>query len=97
MFEGSTGQTNATAAESFSGVIDRLAFAPITTVVALIEMTRKLYPDRFAFRAKGLDRLAGTDALRLAIEAGTPFRDIVASWQTGLKAYLERRKTYLLY
>ena len=43
------------------------------------------------------DRLAGTDQLRRAIQAGTPVRDIVDAWQPDLQRYRARREPYLLY
>lgn len=43
------------------------------------------------------DKLAGTDQLRLAIEAGKTKEEIIASWQEDLLAYKKMRKNYLLY
>jgi uncharacterized protein YbbC (DUF1343 family) len=43
------------------------------------------------------DKVNGTDATRLALQAGTPAREIVASWKTGEEAFRNLRKKYLLY
>jgi uncharacterized protein YbbC (DUF1343 family) len=43
------------------------------------------------------DHVAGTDALRLALQAGQTPDQIIASWQTGLMAFREARRPYLLY
>jgi uncharacterized protein YbbC (DUF1343 family) len=43
------------------------------------------------------DRLAGTDILRLQLEAGYSEDAIRASWQADLEAFRERRRPYLLY
>lgn len=58
------------------------------------------------FRSKGLeffnspafmDKLAGTDQLRLQIEQGQSEAQIRQSWQSGLQVFLNTRKAYLLY
>jgi uncharacterized protein YbbC (DUF1343 family) len=43
------------------------------------------------------DLLAGTDQLRLALEAGTPVADIVASWAPEVQRFRAQRARYLLY
>jgi uncharacterized protein YbbC (DUF1343 family) len=43
------------------------------------------------------DHIAGTDALRLALQNGKTPEDIIASWQPGLTAFREARRPYLLY
>jgi uncharacterized protein YbbC (DUF1343 family) len=43
------------------------------------------------------DHIAGTDALRLALQSGKTPEDIIASWQPGLTAFREARRPYLLY
>jgi uncharacterized protein YbbC (DUF1343 family) len=50
------------------------------------------------FNSNGFfDLLAGTDQLRLAIEAGESEAEIKATWSIELGNYLEVRKKYLLY
>lgn len=44
-----------------------------------------------------MDKLAGTDQLRLAIQAGKSEEVIRQSWQQGLANYKKQRKPYLLY
>ncbi|MDT0595360.1 exo-beta-N-acetylmuramidase NamZ family protein [Glaciecola petra] len=44
-----------------------------------------------------MDKLAGTDQLRLAIEAGKTVDEIKANWQADLDAYKQMRQQYLLY
>jgi uncharacterized protein YbbC (DUF1343 family) len=43
------------------------------------------------------DKVNGTDATRLAIQAGTPAREIVASWKPGEEKFRQDRAKYLLY
>jgi uncharacterized protein YbbC (DUF1343 family) len=43
------------------------------------------------------DKLAGTDKLRLQLQNRLPVNEIYASWNSGLRAFLTKRKKYLLY
>ena len=43
------------------------------------------------------DKVNGTDATRLALQAGTPAANIVASWKAGEDAFRQLRQKYLLY
>ncbi len=51
----------------------------------------------FFERADFMDKLAGTDKLRLAIEAGQTEQQIKQSWQADLSAFKRKRTPYLLY
>jgi uncharacterized protein YbbC (DUF1343 family) len=51
----------------------------------------------FFTNARFFDKLAGTDQLRLAIEAGKSKDEIIATWQADLTAFKTLRKKYLLY
>jgi uncharacterized protein YbbC (DUF1343 family) len=44
-----------------------------------------------------MDKLAGTDKLRIAIEDGVPIDEIRQSWQADLAKYNKMKKPYLLY
>jgi len=54
-------------------------------------------PDTGKFFNNFFDKLAGTDKLRKAIEAGQSEAQIRASWQEDLNKYAEKRKNYLIY
>jgi len=43
------------------------------------------------------DHIAGSDALRLALQKGETPEQIISSWQAGLTAFREARRPYLLY
>jgi len=51
----------------------------------------------FFSRATFMDKLAGTDKLRKAVEQGQTERKIRQSWQQGLNDFIDQRKPYLLY
>ena len=78
-------------------VLDRGAYRPVETALEVVKTIRDAYPEKFVFDAHYFDRVMGTAKIREALEAGRPVKDIVASWQSGLKEFAESRKPYLLY
>ena len=79
--------------------------APLTAInFYAIEALRKLAGlDLFAEAVEAkksfnmFDKVNGTDQMRLALQAGTPAREIVASWRAGEEAFRKQRAKYLLY
>jgi uncharacterized protein YbbC (DUF1343 family) len=87
-------------------VLDRDAFRPVLTGVALIQVFRHANPAGFAWRQPPyeyerdklpIDILAGSDILRQQIESDLPPRQIAASWSDDERAFEKTRKKFLLY
>jgi uncharacterized protein YbbC (DUF1343 family) len=87
-------------------VIDRPAFRPVETGVALLAAFRAADPDRFRWRdppyeyeaeKMPIDILAGSSELREHVEGGVSARDIARSWETSVAAFSKIRERYLLY
>lgn len=78
-------------------VTDRRRYDPTAVAVHLLAAIRTVHGDRFGWIPKHFDRLAGTDGLRTAIDAGTAPAEIVAGWEPGLAAFARRRAPFLLY
>ena len=87
-------------------VIDREAFKPVLTGIALIDTFRRQDPARFAWRQPPyeyehdklpIDILAGSDGLRKQIEGGMPLDAIASSWHGDEQAFRSLRTPYLLY
>ncbi len=78
-------------------VLDRGAYRPVETALSVVKAIRDAYPEKFKFDAHYFDRVMGTSKVREALEAGRPVKEIVASWQAGLKEFAESRRPYLLY
>ena len=53
--------------------------------------------DGFITSPSFFDKLAGTDALRLALEAGTPLTELKATWANQHAAFFEAARPHLLY
>lgn len=85
-------------------VTDRDAYRPVESVARLIDTIRRLHPAEFRFTGNSeaapgifwLDRLAGTDRLRRAMESGT-LDAFLAEWRRGAAEFQVARGRYLLY
>ena len=87
-------------------VTDRRMFQPVRTHLALLEAIRAQSTEHFAWRTEtyefvsdpiAFDLLIGSSRERLALEAGTPWREIVETWKPEEEAFAERRAPYLIY
>lgn len=87
-------------------VTDRSVFEPVRTALMLLSELYRLDPVRFAWREPPyeyeqekmpVDILAGTDALRHAIEAGTAPNVIARRWNDEVDDFIKARKPFLLY
>ena len=87
-------------------VTDWDRFRSFAAYLALIIEARRQAPRRFRWKRPPyefqwkklpIDLLCGTDAIRLAIERGTPLARLEASWRPGLAAFARARRPYLLY
>lgn len=81
-------------------------FWPVRTGLAVLAAMRELSGTRFAWRTEeyefvtdrpAIDLLFGSDRERLALEAGTPWRDIAEAWVPEESAFVEERREFLLY
>lgn len=87
--------------ETVSGVrftvTDRARYDPVAAGVAALIEARALAGDRWEWNEAHFDRLAGSDRLRRAIEAGTTVAAATAPWASELHAFERLRAPYLLY
>jgi uncharacterized protein YbbC (DUF1343 family) len=83
-------------------VTDREAFDAVAFGPHLLATLKRLYPGHFAWLVPEeghyfIDQLAGGDALRAAIDAGTPIDNILAEWSRDATAFAADRSDILLY
>ena len=76
-------------------VTDRQAYRPVRTSLLLIDEIRRQHPRDFAWTGT-IDRLTGSDKVRLAIEAGR-LAPLLDEWDRAAAEFFENRKRYLLY
>ena len=76
-------------------VTDREAYRPVRTALLLIDAIRRQHQREFEF-GKSIDRLTGSDKVRLAITSGT-LPALLDQWDREAAAFRERRQPFLLY
>ena len=76
-------------------ITDREAYRPVRTALLLIDMIRRQHPQDFAW-GKSIDRLTGSDKVRLAIDGGT-LPALLKQWDREAADFREKRKPFLLY
>jgi uncharacterized protein YbbC (DUF1343 family) len=87
-------------------VLDRDAYQPVLTGVALIEQIRAADPASFAWKPppyeyehdkQPIDVIAGSPSFRAAIDAGARAETIAAAWHDSVAAFRQLRRPFLLY
>jgi uncharacterized protein YbbC (DUF1343 family) len=76
-------------------VTDANAYRPVRTALLLIAEIKRQHPAQFAW-GPSIDRLTGSDKVRLAIDAGA-LPPLLEDWDREAAAFVESRKPYLLY
>jgi uncharacterized protein YbbC (DUF1343 family) len=76
-------------------VTDRQAYRPVRTSLLLIDEIRRQHPREFAWSGT-IDRLTGSDKVRLAIEAGR-LLPLLDEWDAEAAEFSNSRKPFLLY
>ena len=76
-------------------ITDRQRYRPVRTSLLLIDEIRRRHPREFAW-SKTIDRLTGSDKVRLAIDEGR-LPSVLEAWDREAAAFLESRKPFLLY
>jgi uncharacterized protein YbbC (DUF1343 family) len=76
-------------------VTDRESYRPVRTALLLIDEIRRQHPNEFAWTAT-IDRLTGSDKVRLAIEGGR-LLPLLEEWEREAAEFKESRKPFLLY
>ena len=76
-------------------ITDREAYRPVRTMLVLIDEIRRRHPGDFAWTGT-IDRLTGSDRVRLAIEGGT-LPALLADWDREAAEFRESRRPFLLY
>ena len=76
---------------------ETLDYDPTMAALALLREIRAQSGDRWEWRVAHFDRLAGTDRLREALEAGVPMEDLRTGWDQALDAFRAQRAPYLIY
>ncbi len=76
-------------------ITDRQTYRPVRTALLLIDEIRRQHPSDFAWRPS-IDRLTGSDKVRLAIESGQ-LEPLLARWETEAAEFKANNQQFLLY
>jgi uncharacterized protein YbbC (DUF1343 family) len=76
-------------------ITDRNAYRPVRTTLVLIDEIRRQHPRDFKW-SDTIDRLTGSDKVRLAIEGGT-LGPLLDEWDREAAQFTKSREPYLLY
>ncbi|CAN5897160.1 DUF1343 domain-containing protein [soil metagenome] len=77
-------------------VTDRNVVRPVELGIRMLRAIHARHPADFKWKVASIDRLAGTDKLRSAVEAGT-VDALVAEWDADAARFAHLVKPYLLY
>jgi len=77
-------------------VTDRNAVRPVELGVRMLRAIYARHPKDFQWRASSIDRLAGTDKLRAAVEQNG-VDALIAQWNADAAQFADRVKPYLIY
>ena len=72
-------------------------YDPTHAAVALLVETHRMSGTQWGWLQAHFDRLAGTDLLRQAIDAGAAVDEILSGWRQELEAFMRVREQYLIY
>ena len=87
-------------------VLDRQTFEPVITGIAIVKTAFDMYREHFRWKdppyeyeydRSPFDLIAGTSAVREAIERGDSLEQIESSWRRPLKEFMAIREKFLLY
>lgn len=90
----------------FLHVIDRKAFRPVKTGIAIIKTLIDFYgedfewkqtPYEYEFDRNAFDVIAGSIKLREMLEKGSSLSDICESWESEERSFNEKRSEFLIY
>jgi uncharacterized protein YbbC (DUF1343 family) len=76
-------------------ITDRRAYRPVRTALLVIDEARRRHPGDFAW-TRTIDRLTGSDQVRLAVEGGR-LPALLDAWDREAAEFRESRAPYLLY
>ena len=72
-------------------------YDPVQAALAVLLEVRAMAGPNWSWRAAHFDRLAGTDAVRLGVDAGRSLEELQAGWEAQREAFRSSVATYLLY
>lgn len=77
-------------------ITDRDSVIPVAVGAHMLQVIRARHAAEWEWRVSSIDRLAGTDELRKAVDSGT-VAELLQRWDEEARTFAARREPYLLY
>jgi uncharacterized protein YbbC (DUF1343 family) len=77
-------------------LVDRNRVVPVKVGARMLQTIRARHPNEWQWREGSIDRLSGSDELRLAVDAGK-VDELLAKWDLEARDFAARREPYLIY
>ena len=81
----------------FINVTDKNTFEPFRAVIAILVSLKKLFPEFQINKNNFLDKLSGTKDLRIMLNNGNSYDEIISTYETQLTNFKIKRDKHLLY
>jgi uncharacterized protein YbbC (DUF1343 family) len=79
-------------------ITDERRFDAIRTAVTMIVTAKQAHPGVFGWRPDNyIDKLSGSDRLRLMVDAGAGVDEVIDAWRGELASFANLRERYLIY
>ncbi len=78
-------------------ILDRHNFESLRFGIELLHVLKRLYPNDFKYRKNWLDKLYGSEELKISIDNNSAPGKLFDSWTKDLDKFKEVRKRYLFY
>jgi uncharacterized protein YbbC (DUF1343 family) len=78
-------------------VVDRTAFRPVATTLAILQTVKSLYGEKLEFHTDYFDHVLGTSGVRESLEREEPLDEITGRFTAGLREFADLRAPFLLY
>ncbi|MBX7043152.1 MAG: DUF1343 domain-containing protein [Ignavibacteria bacterium] len=82
---------------AYINITDSRRAEPFKIAVAVMLKMKELFPDFSINKNNFIDKLAGTDRLRLMIESGKSYEEITGSFRDEVGSFKTKREKYLMY
>lgn len=81
----------------YINVNDKKTFEPVRVGIAVLVSLKKLFPEFQINKSNFIDKLAGTKDLRLMLDNGSSYVEIINSYSNSLNTFKSKRQEYLIY
>jgi uncharacterized protein YbbC (DUF1343 family) len=82
---------------AYINITDSRRAEPFKIAIAVMLTMKELFPGFSIDRNNFIDKLAGTDRLRIMIESGKSYEEVTGSFRDEVESFKTKREKYLMY